>query len=71
MNFKFVYWLLWTFVFLGLLWMFLPHAFHNTITNDTATEHITHILQGLIPVLLSLAVLIYLERNGKFNSAKF
>lgn len=62
---KKIYWICTIVLFLGLLWMFLPHAAHNLIISEVEeTEHYEHIIQGLIPTILSLIVMILNEKHS-------
>ena len=46
-------------LFFGLLWMFLSHAVHENVINQSEeTSHVFHIFQGLILVLIGLFVMI-------------
>ena len=49
-------------LFLGLLWMLLPHAFHSQILQENEpeqqTEHYLHILQGLIVAVSGLYIML-------------
>lgn len=72
---KTIYWICTVVLFLGLLWMFLPHAAHNAIVfeiehEEEETEHYEHVIQGLIPTLLALAGMIWNEKKGKKPSSK-
>mgnify|MGYP001561566409 CR=1 FL=1 len=47
-------------LFIGLFWMFLPHATHEKIISaDENLSHITHIFQGVVLVIIGLAVMIF------------
>ena len=46
------------FLFLGLLWMFLPHAIHGQVFKEEETEHLFHILEGAVISVLGLALMI-------------
>ena len=53
-------------LFIGLLWMFLPHAFHQKILSEKEdVEHLIHIFQGLIFVVIGLALMILSNRYKK------
>lgn len=56
-----LYWAGTLLLFLGLFWMFLPHAAHGTLTGDTEeqAEHYIHLIQGLLGALLGLGILKY------------
>ena len=58
MNKRIIYFVGSVILFLGLLWMFLPHAFHNVITEEDETEHYVHLIQGLIITILGLFIMI-------------
>lgn len=66
---KKVYWICTIILFLGLLWMFLPHAAHGVITGDAEeeTEHYEHMIQGLIATVLALVGMIW---NEKYSPKK-
>ncbi len=57
-------------LFLGLVWMFLPHAFHDEVLSNIGEEHesthFTHTLQGAIVAIIGLIVLIL--SNRKMNA---
>ncbi len=62
---KKLYWICTIVLFLGLLWMFLPHTAHNAIiTEEEETEHYEHIIQGLIPTLLALIGMVWNEKHS-------
>ncbi len=66
---KKLYWICTIVLFLGLLWMFLPHAAHGAITGvEEETEHYEHVIQGLIPTLLALVGMIWNEKQSKKKS---
>jgi len=52
-------------LFLGLLWMFLPHAAHAMVLHEESESHITHTLQGVVVVIVGLAIMIVTERKIK------
>jgi len=46
-------------LFIGLLWMFLPHALHEQVLNrEEETKHIFHIFQGVLIVVIGLLIMI-------------
>ena len=46
-------------LFIGLLWMFLPHALHEQVLNkEEETEHIFHIFQGALITILGLIIMV-------------
>lgn len=72
-------------LFLGLLWMFLPHALHGKalssvslkiINSDEELEkesdwhHITDILFGMIIVFMAIIILLYSNKYLKNNYIK-
>jgi nitrate reductase gamma subunit len=52
-------------LFLGLLWMFLPHAYHSSILQEDETSHLFHTFEGAIGALLGLIILIASSRHMK------
>jgi len=64
-------------LFIGLLWVFLPHASHAQVTEtltghgeeEEETEHYIHLLQGLIAIIAGLILMFYTEdrTNTKFK----
>jgi hypothetical protein len=57
-------------LFLGLLWMFLPHAYHGAILQEDEereTSHLFHTLEGAIGAVLGLIILIVSNRSLKTN----
>lgn len=62
MNFKFIFFLGSLFLFLGLFWLLLPHAYHEKLT-EFDSSHLFHILEGLILTLLGLILMIYSEKK--------
>jgi hypothetical protein len=69
---KKLYWICTIVLFLGLLWMFLPHATHSVITGkaEEETEHYVHLIEGAIPTIISLILMIWNEKKGKISSKK-
>jgi len=46
--------------------MFLPHAFHEKIISfRVESAHITHVFQGVVFVVLGLAIMIFSNRLEK------
>lgn len=59
MNWK--YWLGCIILFLGLLWLLLPHAYHHTVSDAIGIDdeiHWLHILEGVIGTLLGLWLVV-------------
>ena len=53
-------------LFLGLLWMFLPHQYHEAIlTPEQEEEHYIHIIQGIIPTILGIILMNISEKRSK------
>ena len=53
-------------LFIGLLWMFLPHAYHQKVlSEEEEVEHLIHIFQGLIFVGIGLVIIIFSNKNRK------
>ena len=48
-------------IFLGLLWMLLPHVYHKAITDEKETSHLFHTIQGALAALIGISVLIITE----------
>ena len=76
MNFNFLYFLGSILVFIGLFWMLLPHALHEQIIVEIDEEglgisHYIHLLEGLIPTILGLILMIYLEKHQKYQKQKY
>lgn len=67
---KTLYWICTVVLFLGLLWVFLPHAFHNAITQENETSHYTHIIEGIIPTIIALVVMIWNEEKSPNHKHK-
>lgn len=44
-------------LFLGMLWMFLPHAAHEQLTQNTSS-HLLHTLQGAIVAVTGVIFLV-------------
>lgn len=65
MNLKILYFSGSLFLFLGLLWMFLPRAYHSLLTKKSAISHLTHILQGAIVAVLGLVLIAYSNKKEK------
>ena len=57
-------------LFLGLIWMLLPHATHEQIaesiieTEGFEVSHILHTLEGLIATILGLILMVYTEKQA-------
>jgi len=55
-------------LFIGLLWMFLPHATHAAILGEEdEAEHYVHIIQGIIPTILGLILLLWYDKRENKN----
>ena len=69
--FKGVYWIGCIFLFFGLLWSFLPHVYHEKVSHaidkDLSTPHAIHIIEGVIPLLIGLGLII--SANKKLRRA--
>ncbi len=53
-------------LFLGLLWMFLPHAVHTVIlSKEQETEHIVHVFQGAVAALGGLGIMMLSQKYRK------
>ena len=75
MNFKIIYVIGSFLLFVGLLWMLLPHSFHEEVISHVDEDsldisHTLHILQGLIPAILGLILMIYAEKKLKITAKK-
>ena len=54
-------------LFLGLLWMFLPHAVHQLIlSEEQETSHILHIVQGVIVAVGGLGFMLLGKKYNKY-----
>ncbi|HLC31654.1 MAG TPA: hypothetical protein VJK51_03225 [Candidatus Nanoarchaeia archaeon] len=59
-------------LFLGLIWMLLPHAAHGEVAEsltgngeDALEEsHLTHTLEGLIATVVGLILMAYTEKQA-------
>ena len=70
MNFRFLFFLGSVLLFIGLFWMLLPHAYHNEIISEIDEDarevsHYLHLLEGLIPTILGLTLMILNENKLK------
>jgi nitrate reductase gamma subunit len=53
-------------LFLGLSWMFLPHATHVAIIDDEESEeHIIHVIEGGIAALAGVGLIEFENRRLK------
>lgn len=51
-------------LFLGLLWMFLPHTVHNAILGpEEAEEHFVHIFQGVVIAIAGIVLMVLESRR--------
>ncbi|MBM3233072.1 hypothetical protein FJZ18_02810 [Candidatus Pacearchaeota archaeon] len=50
-------------LFIGLIWLFLPHVYHNQALGSSDESHYMHILEGVIVVFLGLITLIASTRK--------
>lgn len=66
---NFIYFLGCIFLFFGLFWTFLPHIYHEQISekidNSLETSHLIHILEGLILTILGILSIEYSNRKLK------
>ena len=66
MNLKLLYAAGTVLLFLGLFWMFLPHAAHELIIDqEEETEHYVHLLQGAIMTVFALVVMVISSKKSK------
>lgn len=67
MNFKNLRRISAVLLFVGLLWMMLPHAFHNIVLEEVHEEgelsHYIHLAQGLALTIVGLAVMNYCDKK--------
>jgi hypothetical protein len=67
--FKIVYFIGCIVLFLGLLWSFLPHVYHEQVNEalDTgfSVSHAIHIAQGVAGILLGLILIYYANTRLK------
>ena len=55
-------------LFLGLLWMFLPHAYHSILLQEDEeheTSHLFHTLEGACGAVLGLIILVASNKSLK------
>lgn len=52
-------------LFIGFLWIFLPHAAHAEITNNLEENHLFHIFEGLVIALTGLTLMVLSNRYDK------
>jgi hypothetical protein len=56
-------------LFLGLLWMFLPHAAHELLLSEIEeAEHYVHILQGTMLTLAGIGFLVLEQKRNRSSS---
>jgi len=68
MNFKIIYFLGAIILFLGLIWAFLPHAFHDEILTGGELEgesHLIHTLQGIVVAIVGIGILVFSNKKLK------
>ncbi len=74
MKFSFIYFIGSITLFIGLLWMFLPHAYHEEILENVSynvdLSHITHTVQGLILTLIGLIIMILVQKKDTAKAYK-
>ena len=58
MKFNFFYFFGSFILFLGLLWVFLPHTAHQELLPGDEVEHLYHTLQGAAVVVVGLGIMI-------------
>lgn len=65
MNFKVLRRISVILLFIGLLWMMLPHAFHEAALEDVheETSHYTHLIQGLSLTIAGLSIMNYCDKK--------
>lgn len=67
MNFKALRRISVVLLFVGLLWMMLPHAFHNVVLEElheeTGFSHYIHLTQGLALTIISIVILNYCDKK--------
>jgi len=52
--------------------MFLPHAFHAKILSEQEeTNHLYHVFQGLVGVIMGLAIMFKTEKQATAEEEKF
>ena len=53
-------------LFLGLLWMFLPHTTHQVMLNEEEEiSPILHILEGVVVAILGLGIMLYGKKRRR------
>ncbi len=50
-------------LFIGLIWLLLPHTYHSLITNEDKTSHLAHTFQGAVITFIGLGILIYIKKK--------
>ena len=53
---------------IGFFFAFLPHATHTAVGLDDETSHLTHVITGIILVVISLGILVW--NNKALNLPK-
>ena len=53
---------------MGFFFAFLPHATHTAVGLDDSTSHLTHVITGIVLVIVSLGILIW--NNKALNLPK-
>jgi len=66
-KYKLVYVIGGIILFLGMLWMFLPHTAHEALTHEVNESHLTHTIQGAIVILIGLFILQYSSKKQKLQ----
>ena len=57
---RYIYWLGTFILFLGLLWMFLPHTTHHLILNEhEESSHLFHTMEGGFIAVIGIMVMVF------------
>lgn len=52
-------------LFVGLLWMFLPHTAHAQILLEESGEHYIHLVEGVVITVLGIGILWWSSQSEK------
>ncbi len=69
MKIKYLYYFGTLLLFLGLLWMFLPHTAHDIILNESEqSSHLFHTFEGAFIAIVGIVIMVIsnkLENKNK------
>ena len=57
-------------LFLGLLWMFIPHTYHNEVLQGDESSHLTHTFEGALATVLGLVILVVSNKSLRKQNFK-